>query len=247
VGGDGTINEVVNGFFDAGRLVRPEASLGILPCGTGGDFRRSLGIPNDPARACEILSAGATLPVDVGMARYEALEGARAERYFINVVSFGMGGEVAARSQNAFRALGGKAAFLYATLGAFVTYRGREVALSLDGAPSSVHRVLNIAVGNARYHGGGMHVCPRAELSDGLLEITVIEHLNPVELAWNLPVLYSENIYKHPKALHYRARHIVARGRAVTKIEVDGEPLGRLPVELSLAPERIRVIVPERS
>ena len=152
-----------------------------------------------------------------------------------------MGGEVAARAKNFLSAASGKGAFLYATLEVFLRYRAKTVELILDGVPAGTHTVTNIAIGNGRYHGGGMHVCPRASLSDGLLEVTIIDSLGMFMLARDLPVLYSENLYKHPKTHHHRAARIEARSAETVSIEVDGEPLGALPVEITVLPGALRV------
>ncbi len=244
VGGDGTINEVVNGFFEHGAPVRPAASLAVLPLGTGGDFRRSLGI-HGLNHAIEVLRDGRVAPLDVGQVRYRAHDGQTRTRYFANLVSFGMGGEVARRAKNALSRVSGKAAFLYATAEVFLRYRPKTVELFLDGAAQGEsHTILNIAIGNGRYHGGGMHVCPKARLDDGLLEVTVIEALGMFELARDVRVLYSDNLYVHSKTKHFHARQVVAEAAAAVSIEVDGEPLGTLPVEISLLPRVLPVWLP---
>jgi len=231
-GGDGTINEVVNGFMQERAS---EAELAILPLGTGGDFQRTMGIRN-VTHALEVLKTGVPHHIDVGKA---------GARYFINLVSFGMGGEVAARSGNILSPLGGGPAFLYATLAAFLTYHAKLVTLTLDGI-SLTARVTNIAVGNGRYHGGGMHVCPQAKLDDGLLEVTIIDDLGMLQLIRDLPVLYSDNLYKHPKAHHYRSKHIQAESAEPTRIEIDGEPLGTLPLEITILPQSLKLLMPHR-
>jgi YegS/Rv2252/BmrU family lipid kinase len=244
-GGDGTVNEVVNGFFDGGVPVNPEAALAVLPLGTGGDFRRSLGI-RTLEEALAAIRAGNTRTVDLGRIRYCDRAGASHTRYFANVVSFGMGGEVAARAKNPLGAFGGKTAFLYATVEVFLRYRAKTVTLALDGVPAGSHTILNVAIGNGRFHGGGMHVCPRALLDDGLLEVTVIDALSMVELVRDIRVLYSDNLYVHPKTHHYRARRIEATSEQRVSLEVDGEPLGVLPIEVEVVPAAIRVIAPAK-
>lgn len=241
VGGDGTLNEVLNGFFENGEAVNREASLALIPFGTGGDFRRTAGLRSveDALRA---LTNGAPRLIDVGRLRYRERSGATASRYFLNVTSFGMGGEVAARAKNVLTTVGGKTAFFYATLEVFLRYRPKTVTLELDGqilpAP---YTILNIAIGNGRYHGGGMHVCPRASFEDGLLDITVIESLNAFELARDIRLLYSDNLYVHPKTHHFRARRVTARSAEDVSIEVDGEPLGLLPLEAEIVPAALRL------
>lgn len=244
VGGDGTINEVANGFFEQEQIIRPEARLGILPLGTGGDFRRTLGIPTNPTQAVEILAAGVPLLIDVGKVSFQGRHGARESRYFVNMLSFGMGGHVAARSRNALRRLGGKAAFLWATLVTFLSYRGRQVKLEMASSRDGLSfLVTNVAVGNGQYHGGGMRPCPTARLDDGIFEVTVIDYAGAVELIRSLPVLYSGEIYQHPKVHHLRTISLAAKSTAVTQIEVDGEALGTLPLQVSILPRRLPVLI----
>jgi len=248
VGGDGTVNEVANGFIRDDRAIRPEACLGLLPLGTGGDFQRTLGISPRAEEAIEILATGQPLRIDLGKATLQGPDHAPLSRYFVNLASFGMGGEVALRAHSAPRYLGGTFAFLWATFRAFLSYRGRRVRIELDGEPGRLSAVVtNVAIGNGRYHGGGMHPCPTAVLNDGVLEVTLIEYLSLFELARDIRILYSENIYRHPKVHHYRARKILAEADSPTQVEVDGEPLGTLPLEVEVLPERLSVIAPRSS
>lgn len=248
VGGDGTINEVANGFLEEDEPIRPEACLAILPLGTGGDFPRTLGISSKFEEAVETVATGIPLRIDVGKASYVANDGSRERRYFVNVVSFGMGGDVAARAKNFLRPLGGTVAFLWATLVTLLAYRGRHVRLELDGAQDRLpFFITNIAVGNGCFHGGGMHPCPMAVLNDGVLEVTVIDYLRFFEIVKDLPVLYSDNIYRHPKTHHFRARRIVAEADELARLEIDGEPLGRLPLEVTVLPERLPVMISRSS
>jgi diacylglycerol kinase (ATP) len=122
------------------------------------------------------------------------------------------------------------------------------VRLTLDGVPQPQEFLItNIAIGNGRFHGGGMHPCPRAVMNDGLLEVTTIDRLTAYELVRDLPILYSDNIYQHAKVRHFRARHIRAESREVTRIEVDGEALGRLPLEVSVLPRKLPILIAPES
>jgi diacylglycerol kinase (ATP) len=248
VGGDGTLNEVANGFIQADELVRPGARLGILPMGTGGDFQKMLGLPSRDSiqQAIELLAHGQPYYIDVGKVRFFTHERRSQVRYFVNLVSFGMGGSVAARSRNFLTPLGGKLAFLWATFVVLLAYRGAEVTLTIEGSgrPSS-HRVTDICVGNGRFYGGGMHPCPTAVMDDGLLEITVIDYMNMFRLLKEIGVLYSGNIYRHPKTHHLRGARIEATAKAPTSLQIDGEPLGQLPVEITVLPKRLPVMAKE--
>src|SRR5437762_12120878 len=164
-GGDGTINEVANGFVNEDGSIYSNAAMGILPLGTGGDFERTLRIPPRLEDAIEVLAKGKFAAIDVAKATFAGRAGKPETRYFVNVASFGMGGAVAGRSKNAWSRWSGKLAFLWATFAVVASYRSRQVEIELDGAPlPNPFRITNVAIGNGRFHGGGMQPCPSAVL-----------------------------------------------------------------------------------
>lgn len=246
VGGDGSVNEVVNGFFVDGRPINPRARLAYVPFGTGGDLQRTLALPAEPAAVASSLAHGVVFPMDLAHARFVSHEGEPTERYFVNLLSFGMGGDVSILAKNCFLTRwGGQAAFLYATFVIFLRYRGKTVRLRLDDEPAEEFFITNIAVGNGRYHGGGMLPCPGANLDDGLLEVTCIRKLTMWELIRDIRMLYSGDVYKHEKVERFAARKVVAESDDTTRIEVDGEALGRLPLEIKILPQAVELIVPQ--
>jgi diacylglycerol kinase (ATP) len=247
VGGDGTVNEVVNGFFDGERAVAPGAHLGIVSCGTGADLPRTLRLPATDTAVAAVLRDGFVQSVDVMKVRYTTPDGTPALRYAINIVSFGMGGTVATRAKESSRALGCRAAFLAATLRTALTFSGRSVALTLDGAPAIEAVITNVAVGNGQFHGGGMWACPLARLDDGLLDVTLIQYLPLWNLVRSLPALYAGRVLQHPKVQSHRVTRLEADAREPCAIEVDGEALGRLPMEISVVPQAIRLLVPREA
>jgi diacylglycerol kinase (ATP) len=232
-GGDGSLGEAANGFMQAPSDRRASACLGLLPLGSGGDSARSLGIPRDPRAAARALAAAVPTPCDLWLAGYRDSAGAPAQRYFLNMASFGIGGEVARRS-NGFGGYLGAAAL------ALARHRGDEVELSLDGGPPMVFRIAHVAVGNGAWQGAGMHVCPGARLDDGLLEITVVEDVSLFVLLRNFRMLYSGTIASHPRVKRFRASRLAARGQA--PLEADGEPLGFLPLDIEARPRAIRLL-----
>lgn len=245
VGGDGTVNEIVNGMFFAGRPLRPGARLGLAPFGTGGDLARMIGLPTRPDDLAVALSEGEGVPLDVGRIRLAGDDGKPVERYFLNLTSFGMGGAVSVRAKRTPLArLSGKLAFLWATLATALSYSGPEVRLRLDGGEEDERRITNVAVGNGRFHGGGMQPCPHARLDSGVFEVTVIDYLNLFELIKGLPTLYSDDVYRHPKAHRFQARRIEADSEETVRVEVDGEALGTLPVEITLLPGALPFLMP---
>jgi len=244
VGGDGTINEVVNGFFEHDKLISDTATLAILPHGTGSDFSRALHIPEGVEKTAALIQSGQPRLLDLMKVRYTTMEGAQAERYSVNITSFGMSGTVASRVNRSSKTFGGKTSFVLAALRTAITFRGNAVTMSLDNSIAIEAKVINVAVGNGQYHGAGMLACPRAAIDDGLIDVTLIEFLPLPELIRSLPLLYNGKIYEHPKVRFFRAKCVRADSQESALCEIDGEPLGRLPIEITVIPEAIRVLAP---
>ena len=244
VGGDGAANEVVNGFFRGGKPISPETRFAYIPVGTGADLQRTLHAPTAPDAVARSIVTGKTEAVDVGYLRLTGPDGGPVERMFLNLTSFGMGGDVSIASKRTLLAkLNGKLAFLYGTFSVFLRYRGRRVKLWLDDAAEALEfDVTNVALGNGRFHGGGMHPCPRASMTDGLLDVTVIERLGMFELIRDIRILYSDDVYVHPKVHGRQAKRIRVEGDALA--EVDGEALGGAPLEAEIRPGALRLIRP---
>ena len=181
LGGDGTISEVANGFLDDGRPVG-KACLGILPFGTGGDFRKTMHISKDLAHSARALRGRATRPIDCGRLDLTRPGGGQETRYFVNIASFGIGGLVDELVNTSSKALGGRASFLIATLRAQLSYQNQRVRLVLDGGPPEEVVINNVAVSNGQYFGGGMHIAPNAEPDDGLFDVVTLGDFSPLEL-----------------------------------------------------------------
>jgi YegS/Rv2252/BmrU family lipid kinase len=243
VGGDGTLNEVVNGILSADPPFRGE--VGLVPQGTGSDFRRTLGVPLDDAGAIAVIREGRTRAIDVMEVSYASPDGTPARRYAMNLTSFGMGGRVALRANRSSKPLGGKVTFLLATVATALGYRGDRVSIDLDDARIEDIRITHVAVGNGQYHGAGMWICPRARIDDGLLDVTLVGKLSLVELAASGRYLFNGRVYEHPKVRFYRTTTLTARVlEGGSSIEVDGEALGALPIRIVVIPGALRMIVP---
>ncbi len=248
MGGDGTINEVVNGFFENGEPIETDAALGILPFGTGGDFRKSIKVPNDLEDAARILKDGHTRRIDVGKLEYATRDGAPGLRMFANIASFGISGMVDRFVNESSKRLGGKISFLLATARASLTYKNQRVHLSFDDDPSAaVDMTINtVAVANGRYFGGGMFIAPDAELDDGLFDVVVIGDTSRIDLVRNGRRLYKGTHLSLDKVSHRRARVVRAEadGDDEVELDVDGETPGILPATFTLLPEALAVVTP---
>ena len=249
VGGDGTINEVVNGFFEPAapgepaRKVSPTAALAVLPRGTGGDLRRSIGLDGDLARSAARLR-GTAGPVDVGRVDYTSDRGTRETRYFINVAEVGVGARVVEIANRSSKALGGKLTFMLASLRALAGWRDLRIAASFDGAAAEELSVTTLAVANGRYFGGGMMVAPEALLDDGRFHVTIWSGYGLSDF-----VLKSGSMYdgSHVKLKGTRTRtartvEVTCAAPGAAGVEVDGERIGTLPATFSLLPAALHLV-----
>lgn len=245
VGGDGTNNEVVNGFFEDEKPINSEAVFGCITRGTGGDLRKTLGTPRDLGRAAALLAGGSTRVVDVGHMTLIDHEGKRVSRYFINIASFGIGGEVDARVNRTTKALGGFVSFAWASLVSMVHYKNKPVRLTVDGKTVGDFKIFNCAVANGQYFGGGMHVAPYAKMDDGLFDIVVLGDFSRTETILEMNKIYNGTHVHNPKVQCLTGRVVEATSDEVVLLDVDGEQPGRLPSTFSVLPGALRVKVPD--
>lgn len=244
VGGDGTNNEVVNGFFEQGRPLNPQAALGFIPRGTGGDFRKTLGIGKRLDECLPVLQAGRMKPVDVGSATFLDGAGQETHRHFINITSFGIGGLVDALVNRSTKALGGRLSFLLATARALFSYRNRSIRLRVDDAFDERLTINNVAVANGQYFGGGMWVAPKASPDDGYFDVVILGDLSRGEVIRGSRRIYRGTHLEMPKVRWLRGRRVVAESEQEVLIDMDGEQPGRLPITCELLPAALRLIVP---
>lgn len=243
VGGDGTHQEVANAFLGPEGPLYPDAIMGILSRGTGGDLVKSLGIPRRPAEAIACLARERVTHMDAGWIRYRDPAGIERQRAFLNVASLGIGGEVDLRVNRTSKALGGFISFLWATMVTLMTFKGKHITLSLDGGPCTEHDVILTAVANGQYFGGGMWVAPTARVDDGAFSVVLVRDMGLLELLPQLGRVYRGTHLTHSKVELFQAKRVVAESRDEVWLDVDGEPLGGLPVELRLLPRAIRIVV----
>jgi YegS/Rv2252/BmrU family lipid kinase len=239
VGGDGTHNEVVNGFFDDGRAVSPEAALAIIPAGTGGDLRRTFGWSASSREALERLPNTGRRRVDIGKVTYTAPDGSTAVRHFLNVASFGISGEVDSRVNASSKRLGGKVSFALASLGAFASYRDRRVRLSLDDQPLREAQITTVAVCNGQYFGGGMRVSPTALIDDGQFDLTIWSGFKMTDFIRFNRRIYDGTHVTLPGTSTARLRKLRAESDENVLLDLDGEQPGRLPATFEVVPQAL--------
>jgi YegS/Rv2252/BmrU family lipid kinase len=242
VGGDGTLNEVLNGFFEETEPIAPDALLGFLPNGTGCDFVKTVPIPVSVDRSLETIRKGFVRSIDVGRLRFLDAQGHSWVRHFHNVTSFGIGGEVVRRVNRTTKAFGPFLSFIWATLVSVLLYGRKRIRLRVDESYDEELDVWNVAVANGKYHGGGMNVAPGAVIDDGLFHVTVIGDLSLPEVFLHLPKLYNGRIAEMKKVRIVTGRYVGAVSDQQVLLDVDGEQPGMLPAKLEIVPGAVRII-----
>ncbi len=241
VGGDGTLNEVVNGIFSGNASLSTEISLALIPVGTGNDWGRMFGIPLDYEKAARIISDDKSMLHDVGLISYFNGD-KREQRYFINIAGMGFESVVVRRTNNQKeKGYGGKAIYFYNLLLSLLSYKNTRAEIKVDGQKISAD-VFSLNVGNGRYCGGGMRQTPDAMPDDGLLDVTVISGMGRIEIIRNLKILYDGTILSHPKIEGYRCKNLSVSSDSLLYIEADGESLGHSPAEFSIIPSGINIV-----
>jgi YegS/Rv2252/BmrU family lipid kinase len=243
IGGDGTLNEVVNGFLNDGVPVNKDAALGFIPNGTGCDFVRTVSIPKSVEHSLDLIANGSARTIDLGRVHYRDKQGNTAIRYFHNITSFGLGGEVVDRVNRTSKALGPFICFLWSTLLSLLLFGKKNIRYTIDDGPEQQATCWNIAIANGRYHGGGMMVAPDALVDDGLFHITVIGDLNLMQVFRHLPKLYTGKIASIKQVTITTGRKFSAWSNQRVLIDMDGEQPGYLPAAIDIVPAALKVIM----
>jgi YegS/Rv2252/BmrU family lipid kinase len=241
IGGDGTLNEVVNGIFKVEACPSTDISLALIPVGTGNDWGRMFGIPLDYEKAVRIIKDGKQMLHDIGILNY--FDGSEKRiRYFINIAGLGFESVVVKRTNyQKDRGRSGKAIYFYNLLMSLLSYKNTTAEIIVDGEKKSAD-VFSINVGNGKYCGGGMRQTPDAIPDDGLLDVTVINGIGKFEIIRSLKMLYDGTILSHPKIDGYKCRNLKVSSETILWAEADGESLGHTPAEFSIIPSGINIV-----
>ena len=248
-GGDGTISEVANGILNSGK----DVELGILPSGTGGDFRKTLEIPSQPRSAARILRNGRTRRIDVGRVSFIDHSDEEVTRYFLGVASCGMSTKVIQRVKdggpdwlpaNTPQWLGGRVSFGASLFQTAIRSEATKVVVQVDDSHERHLSVVSLCIANARYFGGGMKIAPNAKLADGRFDVISVGDLSALRIVTSAPRVYFGSHLSMNEVSHTLAKKVVVRpaSRKVgVELEIDGELPGRLPATFQIIPEALRV------
>ena len=245
VGGDGTVNETLNGLLDpSGRLVEPDAVLCPVPAGTANEFSRALGHLAIAGSAFDAAASLRTQAIDLMRVRCTGLDGRPVDRFGYLIVALGLAATISHRtSQSRWLKKLGEIAYLLMTPPVTLTYRQRDVSIEIDGVPAGTRRLFTAMIGNTENGGGGMKLLPGARFDDGVLDLIEIggDVSRLSALLGILPKLYSGAHVRHPKVRTARGTSFRFQSAVETLVDLDGEMAGRLPLEVTVLPQAFRV------
>lgn len=241
VGGDGTLNEVINGVFSTNVCPTDNISLALIPVGTGNDWGRMFGIPLNYEKAIKIIKENKLMLQDIGLVSF--FDGKdKKKRYFVNIAGLGFESVVVKRTNyQKDRGRSGKMIYFYNLLMSLLSYKNTKAEITIDGKKSEAD-IFSLNVGNGRFCGGGMRQTPFALPYDGILDVTVIKGMGKIEIIMNLKILYDGTILNHPKVEGHKCKNVIVTSDTALYVEADGESLGHTPAEFSIIPSCINII-----
>jgi YegS/Rv2252/BmrU family lipid kinase len=241
VGGDGTLNEVINGIFTQECCSTKEITVGMIPVGTGNDWGRMFGIPLVYEGAVDVIRENKVMLHDIGVVNYH--DGSQQHiRYFINIAGLGFEALVVKKTnKQKEKGRSSQTIYFYNLLSSLLSYRKIKADIIIEGKKIT-NNIFSINVGNGRYCGGGMRQTPDALPDDGLFDITIIRDIGKIEVIKSLKLLYDGTIMSHPKVDGYRSDKLRVESDTMLYLEADGESLGHTPVEFSILPAAINIV-----
>ena len=234
-GGDGTLNEVINGIGeDLG-----EARVGLIPLGTGNDFARSIGISTDLDAAIDLIQGEKIRAVDLVRVTSDEV------RYFVNVSAGGFSGLVDEKLTKEMKKTWGPLAYLRSAAAALPELRAYRTTLAFDDEKSLMLGLYNVVVANGRYVAGGMPIAPEAELDDGLLDVVLIPKRPVPELAILVAQIALGAHLSSKSIVYRRTANLTVNSKPGMWFNADGELVGNEPARFEIVPRALRFVAPK--
>jgi len=243
VGGDGTVNEIVNGFFEDGELIDNEAALLIFSQGTGSDYIKSLGLNKQIETVVNVYNRYQKRWVDIGKIKYNDFDQKETERYFVNTADVGIGGETVEYVNRASKLMGGILTYLFGAVRTLIKYENKVMKLDVDQNEIRNSLTNSVMVSLGKYFAGGMPIAPEAEIDDGYFDILILGDFSKRETLLNLYRAYQGTHLDYPKIDYLKGKHVKIDSQERVLIDIDGESAGMLPAEFSIHQERFPVLV----
>jgi diacylglycerol kinase (ATP) len=245
VGGDGTLNEVLNGFFRNGAPLPTTSKLAMVPLGTGGDFRRTLRIPIDPKEAIDVLRNGMVRRLDAGCVTFQAADGSTGVRHFINIADAGLGGDVVQMMGNGTKRFG-SIGYSLASLRALMSYKNMPMTVDVDHVTHDLPKAQQVVIANCQFFGGGMQMAPSASPTDGVFDVILVRDAGKIESIRGINDIRSGKHLdqNNPKIELMYGKRISVTSPERVRIDLDGEAVGFLPALFEIQPGAVEFVTP---
>lgn len=242
VGGDGSLNECVNGIMLSGVAEKEEVVLGLLPRGTGNDFLKTIKTPAALSGLKALIDTNSFKPIDLGFATYTNLQAKPESRYYINITDVGMGGVAVEKLTRTTKALGALFAYQYSIITSLIGYKKPQIDVQADSFTKS-GKMMNLFVANGNWLGNGLCVSPEGSLNDGLLNIVAIGDVSILDYLKHLPGIRKGNKIIHPEVHYYTARELtISSPLGPLPIDMDGEFIGHSPLKVKVLPRALNFL-----
>ena len=245
VGGDGTLSEAAHGLLAAGRPFPEAFALGHLPVGSGCDFARHFGLRKAPEAWAALMDRGRVRRIDAGRVRWKE-GGLSQERFFVNIAMAGLPGDVAHAMEASGKPWGGTASYLASALSHLLRSKAKNMRLVVDGRETPLHSYHLLAVANTATTGGGMRIAPGADPEDGRLDLIQVRGVRRARLLWHFPKIYRGTHLKVEGIDAFKVGCVEATSESRVLLNIDGEPLGRLPAVIDVLPGALPVLLQTR-
>ena len=243
VGGDGTVNEVLNGLIIDDKLIYEDTQLAILEHGTGSDFVRSFQQKKGIDNFVKLLNRNKKIKVDLGKIDFIDENGDNRTRYFINALNVGIGAEVVDRVNNSNKTIGNKLKYFTTTITTLMSFNKIDAVCRLENNEIIENRFCGIIISNGQYIGGGMRIAPQAQTDDGLFDIVFIKDITRPKLFAKFPTIYLGRHINLPEIAVYRSSKITIQTQEKALFEADGETLGYSPFSCTIVPETLTLMI----
>lgn len=246
VGGDGTINEVVNGIMNSqlhlDAETREKIRLGIIPKGTGNDFVKSLRLPSNLDGMRSLINQDQYRAVDLGLVSFQTKEQKEASRYFANITDLGLGGVVAEKLSHSSKWLGKTLTYQLSIIRTFLSYKHQAVSVETDSWKHE-GRIMNLIIANGQFFGSGLGIAPDASLTDGLFDVIVVGEISVLDYLKNLPTLRKSLPITHPEVSYHKATDLTIESpETMLPIDMDGEFIGYAPMKVRMVKSALKIL-----
>jgi len=241
-GGDGTVNQVVNGVLQGREDAANLPAIGVIPIGTGNDFARGMEVKDEPAELTQLIKNFKPTYIDVGIVRFTTKEGTEEQQYFVNIAEMGMGPEVVRKVLASDRFFGLGMSYFQAILATFFTHGPVEVKLIADHWQWQ-GKLRTLAIANSKYLGHGLCIAPHAKPDDGIFEAVVYGKVSMFDFIRHSGTLKQGKKVEHPQVAYRQVRRIAMTSTTECPIEADGEILGVLPASVEMLPRKLKFLI----